>query len=129
MRIGRKLIVKCKRSLAESCNEVGTMPEFFSVILCWKRYYTSEMSNTQLIVSSLMEVLAELMVCRSIIFVTTLTRTGNPCDRIFSLALTAHKLFGSRDSQSQWRQAYAGYPHGHRPCYPAKHLPMAWVKV
>ncbi len=29
MRIGRKLIVKCKRSLAESCNEVGTMPEFF----------------------------------------------------------------------------------------------------
>src|SRR5690606_6339291 len=94
MRRGRKLIVKCKRSLGESCNEMGTMPEFFSVILCWKRYYTSEMSNTQLIVSSLMEVLAELMVCRSIIFVTTLTRTGNPCDRIFSLALTAHKLFG-----------------------------------
>src|SRR5690606_17995321 len=29
MRIGRKLIVKCKRSLAESCNEVDTMPDFF----------------------------------------------------------------------------------------------------
>ena len=29
MRVGRKLIVKCKRSLAESCNEVDTMPEVF----------------------------------------------------------------------------------------------------
>src|SRR5690606_21748178 len=73
------------------------MPEdffFFLVILCWKRYYTSEMSNTQLIVSSLMEVPAELMVCRSITFVTTSIRIGKPFGRIFSLALTAHKLFG-----------------------------------
>src|SRR5690606_12969908 len=74
---------------------MDTMPEeFFLVILCWKRYYTSEMSNTQLIVSSLMEVPAELMVCRSITFVTTSIRIGKPFGRIFSLALTSHKLFG-----------------------------------
>ena len=47
MRVGRKPIVKCKRSLAESCNEMDTMPEdFFLVIICWKRYYISEMYAT-----------------------------------------------------------------------------------
>ncbi|WP_282637819.1 hypothetical protein [Sphingobacterium thalpophilum] len=63
----------------------------------------------------------ELMDCRQINFVTTLTRIGNPCRRIFSLALAPTNRSESRDSQSKWRQGYLGHPNGHRPCYEQHH--------
>lgn len=93
MRVRRKPTVECKRSSAESCTQWTHCLRFFSNIMLEEILHIRNVRHAvKRVISN--GAPAELMECRQINFVTTLTRIGNPCSRIFSLALATHKPFG-----------------------------------